>query len=237
MKKCMYKANGEIVCDSNHHVRSTEHFTSDMSAVSTRDGIMKTWNAQFMMMPGDKMYSPNNILYLEFNQDGLIYIKSASDNSALWSNSKELYRSVRKPLFAVMQGDGNFVTYDIGDESIPSWWGPDVQPYWSTKSGTTKVFYDNPPFVQLTDAGEFKVIHNTDQVVYSRKAYYLCKKSALWCTHKGSTYKKVDCLGSGIEGDHICTDVGGSKGTIMRINNCVDTWPNAPIGSCPAGGL
>lgn len=59
-----------------------------------------------------------------------------------------------------------------------------------------------------------------------------CKKPQGWCTHEGSMYKAVDCVGNGTKGDHLCTDSTGNKGLISRYRNCLDNWPTADLSKC-----
>ncbi len=58
-----------------------------------------------------------------------------------------------------------------------------------------------------------------------------CERPDSWCTHKGAKLQKVDCDGSGV--GWVCTDLKGSRGTILPSNQCEPVWPNAPVESCP----
>jgi len=64
-----------------------------------------------------------------------------------------------------------------------------------------------------------------------------CKRPDGWCGHAGSTYKNGDCIGDGVQGDHICYDTAGNRGTILRSNGCSSVWPDAPIDACPKIGF
>jgi len=77
----------------------------------------------------------------------------------------------------------------------------------------------------------------TPSTTPSTTANPACPRPKGWCTHPGSTYKAGDCIGDGIQGDHFCWDKSGSRGSIMRTNNCKSIWPNAPVNSCPRLGL
>lgn len=64
-----------------------------------------------------------------------------------------------------------------------------------------------------------------------------CPRPNGWCAHPGSTYKNGDCIGDGVQGDHLCWDTAGQRGTILRSNGCKSEWPNAPVNACAKLGL
>jgi hypothetical protein len=68
-------------------------------------------------------------------------------------------------------------------------------------------------------------------------SYPSCSRPGGWCSHAGSSYSQVDCIGNGSYGDHLCTDNMGQRGSILRTNGCSSIWPNAPSGSCSRYGF
>lgn len=61
-----------------------------------------------------------------------------------------------------------------------------------------------------------------------------CVRPPRWCSHKGSTYRSIDCSGDG-NLDHVCTDTRGFSGIISQDTQCKSVWPHADLLIlCPA---
>jgi hypothetical protein len=210
-------------------------FKDDISQIKTLCNLVNSYNTSnpILMDSNNKIISKiiqvanwndqlnANIERLRQQKMNLINTLNNMQNS--FNNLKQQYQTIiyasdanRPPNYIIPYTDYQYIGWTDGDTSIVG------MPNFSTIMPATNW---HPPVVSSL---------STSIPVSIKQA---CSRPDGWCTHDGSSYRQVDCIGDGVVGDHLCTDNTGQRGTVLRNNGCSSIWPDAPVGSCSLVGF